>query len=188
MNTVQAQAIAQLLSVAVFLTIARWYFVPWTRAQARADALIPLLWIHVFRYVALQAFSAQQAGFPISDAGRDEIVLGDLMGAFLAMAAIVALRHRARTSIPLVYLLVAETLADTVKNVSNGVHEHLIGRANGVTWLVLAFYVPMILVSLGLVVWQLYARRGEPLASEDRLTPVSRRASASLTASRSSVP
>jgi hypothetical protein len=34
----------------------------------------------------------------------------------------------------------------------------------GVTWLILTFYVPLLWVSLGLIVWQLYARRQEPLA------------------------
>jgi hypothetical protein len=35
--------------------------------------------------------------------------------------------------------------------------------ASGVTWLILTFYVPLLWVSLGLIVWQLVARRGEPL-------------------------
>lgn len=164
MNTMQAQGFAQMLSLVVFVTIALWYVVPWIKKQARADALIPLLWVHVFRYVALQAFSAQQAGFPISDGGRDAIVYGDLLGMILAMAAILALRHRVRFAIPLVWLLVVETMTDTVENVSHGMREHLFGLANGVTWLVLSFYVPLIIVSLGLIVWQLISRRSEPVA------------------------
>jgi len=39
------------------------------------DALSALLWVHVFRYVALQVFSAQRDGFPISDSGALEIVI-----------------------------------------------------------------------------------------------------------------
>jgi hypothetical protein len=37
------------------------------------------------------------------------------------------------------------------------------GAAGGVTWLILAFYVPLVIVSLALIIWQLYARRGEAL-------------------------
>jgi hypothetical protein len=41
--------------------------------------------------------------------------------------------------------------------------EHLMGAAGGVTWLVLVFFVPMIIVSVAPLVWQLYARRSEAL-------------------------
>lgn len=36
--------------------------------------------------------------------------------------------------------------------------------ANGITWMVVSFYVPLLMVSLGLTIWQLQSRRGEPLA------------------------
>jgi hypothetical protein len=163
-----AQAGAQLLSLVVFATMARWYVAPRLKTLGRADALVPLLWVHVFRYIALQAFSAQRDGFAISDAGLMEIVVGDVAGMVIAFAAIVALRHRARLGIPLAWLLVAETVFDTVTNIRGGIHENLMGAAGGVTWLILAFYVPLVIVSLALIIWQLYARRGEALDSAIR--------------------
>lgn len=169
MNVITAHALAQLLSLAVFALIGAWYVAPWIAARQRADALIPLVWVHAFRYIALQVFSAQKAGFPISDGGRDQILYGDLTGAAVALAAIIALRYRSRLAIPLVFLLIAETAADTVLNVGFvGVPEHLFEAANGVTWLVTAFYVPVIIVSLVLLGWQLFTRRGEPLADDAR--------------------
>src|SRR5262249_37807693 len=84
-------------------------------------------------------------------------------GMVLAMVALVALHRRARGAVPLVWLLVAETAIDTVANVTGGIRERLFGAANGVTWLVVSFYVPLLMVSLGLIVWQLYSRRGDPL-------------------------
>jgi len=158
-----AAALTQVLSLFVFVAIAKWYVVPWIRKQERADALVPLIWVHAVRYVALQVYSAQQAGFPISDTARDRIVYGDVAGMLLAMIAIGALRSRARWSIPLVWLLVAETLIDTVTNVTDGIRERLFGAANGVTWMVVTFYVPLLMVSMGLTIWQLYTRRGEAL-------------------------
>ena len=161
MSLQSAQALAQASSLAVFATIAVWYVAPWLRSRTRAGALVPLLWVHVFRYVALQTVSAQHSGFPIYDGGRDEIIFGDVGGAILAALAIVALRRRARWSIPLAWLLVAETAIDTVTNMIGGVREQLFGASSGVTWFILSFYVPVIIVSLGLLVWQLYTRRGE---------------------------
>src|SRR2546427_7542162 len=111
-----AQACAQLLSLIVLATAARWYLVPWLKSRPRADALIALLWVHVFRYVALQVFSAQQTGFPISDGAAMEIVIGDVAGAVIAFVTIALFRRRVRFAIPLAWLLVAETAYDTVSN------------------------------------------------------------------------
>ncbi|HEY6256238.1 MAG TPA: hypothetical protein VIY51_10650 [Xanthobacteraceae bacterium] len=158
-----AQASAQLLSLVVFGTIARWYVVPWLKGRPRGEALTALLWVQVFRYVALQVFSAQNTGFPISDGGAMEIVVGDVAGAVMAFVAIALIRNRARLAIPLAWLLFAETAYDTVSNIAGGVHEDLMGAASGVTWMILVFFVPMVVVSAVLLVWQLYARRGEAL-------------------------
>jgi hypothetical protein len=162
---IPAQASAQLLSLIVFGSMALWYVVPWLNSQARADALIALLWVHVFRYVALQVFSAQGTGFPISDDGAMEIVVGDVAGAVTAFVTIALLRQRVRLAIPLAWLLVAETAYDTVTNIQGGVRENLMGAASGVTWLVLVFFVPMVVLSGVLLAWQLYSRRSEVLAS-----------------------
>jgi len=164
MNFLQpAQAGTQLLSLIGFATLAIWYVVPRLKPPGRADALTVLLWIHVFRYVALQAFSAQRDGFPISDGGLMEIVVGDVAGTILSLATIFALRYGARLAIPLAWLLVAETIFDTVTNIRGGIHENLMGAASGVTWLILGFYVPLLVVSLALIIWQLYSRRGEAI-------------------------
>jgi len=160
-----AQASAQLLSLIVFGAIARWYAVPWLKRRPRADALIALLWVHVFRYVALQVFSAQRDGFPISDGGAMEIVVGDVAGAFMAFVTIALVRRGMRLAIPLAWLLVAETTYDTVSNIHGGVREHLMGAASGVTWFVLGFFVPMVVISVALLVWQLYSRRSEAIDS-----------------------
>jgi hypothetical protein len=133
----------------------------------RADALIGLLWVQVFRYVALQAFSAQGSGFPISDDGAMEIVVGDVAGAVMAFVAIVLLRSRVRLAVPLTWLLVVETAYDTVTNIQGGVREHLMGAASGVTWMILVYFVPTVVVSAVLLAWQLHARRGEALNSAD---------------------
>lgn len=177
-----AQASAQLLSLVVFGAMARWYAVPWLKAHGRADALIALLWVHVFRYVALQVFSAQRDGFPISDGGAMEIVIGDLGGAIIAFITIALLRHRVRLAIPLAWLLAAETTYDTVANIHGGVREHLMGAAGGATWLVLVFFVPLVIVTLVLLVWQLHARRAEALDTAERRDLRSREAAVRDTA------
>jgi len=158
-----AAGLASLLSFIAFGLIAAWRVVPWLRTQERAAALVALIWVQAFRYVALQIFSAQKFGFAVSDGVRDEIAAGDLIGALLALAAIVALRHKARISIVLVWALAVATFADLANSTAAGVRERLFETASGVTWMILTFYVPVLWISLLLIVWQLLQRRNEPL-------------------------
>jgi hypothetical protein len=126
-NLVPAQAGAQFITLFIFIALARWYVAPWLAKRERVDALIALLWVHVFRYVALQIFVAQRDGFPISAHGALEIVIGDVGGAIIAFAAIVLLRQRAFAGVILCWLLVIETATDTFLNIRGGVEEHLMG-------------------------------------------------------------
>ncbi len=163
MSLTSAAGLATVLSFLVFAVMAAWYVTPWLRARPRVEALTPLVWINAFRHVALQIFSAQHFGFAVSDGTRDQIVAGDLIGMALAVVAIVALHYRARVAPFLVWVLVAETALDLVYTTILGVHEHLYATASAVTFLIVAFYVPLLWISVVLMAWQLYSRRNEPL-------------------------
>src|SRR5262249_45841438 len=163
MDLTSAAALASLLSFVVFALAAVWYVAPWLAALRRADALALLLWIHAFRHVALQIFSAQRFGFAVSDTTRDQIAGGDVIGMILAIVTIIALRYRMRFAIVLALALLLETALDLVGWPIAGVREPLFAPGSGVPWLILTFYVPLLWVSPGLVVWQLYPRRREPL-------------------------
>src|SRR5262249_31533396 len=89
--------------------------------------------------------------------------IGDVAGAAIALVAIIALRHGGRVGIALAWLLTAETIFGTGTNICGGVRERLMGAARGTTWRVLLFYGPLIVVSVVLLIWQLYVRRGEAL-------------------------
>jgi len=77
---------------------------------------------------------------------------------------VITLRYRWRFAPVLVWLLVAETLVDLVYTSLLGVQEQLFASASNLTWLIVSFYVPLLWVNLGLIVWQMYARGDEPLA------------------------
>jgi hypothetical protein len=163
MSLTSAAALATLLSFVVFAVMAAWYVAPWLRSRPLVEALTPLVWINAFRHVALQIFSAQHFGFAVSDSARDQIVAGDLIGMALALVAIGALHYRARVAPFLVWALVAETALDLVYTTILGVQEHLYATASAVTFLIVAFYVPLLWTSVVLMAWQLYSRRNEPL-------------------------
>jgi hypothetical protein len=154
-----AAGLALILSFIVFVLIAVWYVMPWLRSRSRGDALIALLWVHAFRYIALQIFSAQKFGFAVSDSARNQIAWGDVIGAILAICTIIALRYKARLAVGLTWLFAAQTVLDLANSTIAGVTENLFDSASGVTWLILTFYVPILWISLGLTLWQLLSRR-----------------------------
>ena len=162
MDLTLAAALATTLSYVVFLLGAVWYVAPRIGLLSKENAITALLWVHVFRHVALQLFSAKAAGFDISDAARDQIVYGDLVGMILAVSSIVLLRYRGRYGLALVWVFVVATVIDLTNAAVAGVSEQLFEQATDVSWLILTFYVPLLWVSLGLIVWQLVARRKEP--------------------------
>jgi hypothetical protein len=155
-----AALVAMALSFVVFATAAAWYAVPRMRTVALGAAITPLLWIHAFRYVALQLFSAQAFGFAIPNSTRDQIVYGDLIGMVLALVTLYALRYRWRSAIPLAWVFVAATVIDLSNAAVMGLREDLFDKATDVSWLILTFYVPALWVSVVLVAWRLWTREG----------------------------
>jgi hypothetical protein len=164
MTLAAAGILAMMLSFVAAIAAATWHVAPWLLLQSRANALIALLWVHAFRHVAFQILSAQKAGFAVSDALRDQILYGDVVGMILTLLAIAALRNRLGVAVPLVWLFSVATALDLVNASIGGMREGALGSAVGVTWLILTFYTPILYTSLGLIVWQLVRRRQESLS------------------------
>jgi hypothetical protein len=155
----------QFISIIVYGCIAWLYAVPWLRKADRATALTALLWLHVFRYIVLYLYVAQREGYPISDTAVMELVVGDLSGAVLGAAGIMFLRLRSRLGLTLAGLVIVASIADVAGGAIIRSSEPPRADATGVWWLIFVFFAPLIVVSLPLITWQLYARRGEPLKS-----------------------
>lgn len=75
MNTTLAIQLAQSLSLIACILFAVWYVVPWLESRSRTEALVPLVWVRVMRNFALQLYSAQQAGFAVSEAAPLRLML-----------------------------------------------------------------------------------------------------------------
>jgi hypothetical protein len=154
----------QLISIVVYGLIAWWHVAPWLNKLDRGRALTALLWVHVFRYIVLYLYVARREGYAISDSALTQLVVGDLSGASIAIVAIFLLRFRSRLGLVFSGLVVVASIADVVAGAYLRSVEPPRADATGVWWLIFVFFAPLIVVSLPLIVWQLYARRGEPLA------------------------
>ena len=163
MNTTIAIILAQSLNLAAFIFLAFWYAVPWLKSSSRVNALTALILVHLGRTLALQLYSSQQAGMVVPDGFRDHLVVGDVAGWALALIILICLRYRARFTIFLIWVLIAETMIDIGSGTLDGLRTNTMGNLWGTTWLVVAIYVPLMMVSLGLTVWQLLSRCQETL-------------------------
>jgi hypothetical protein len=163
MNAEKAMYMAQLLNTIAYVALAVWYVVPRLRNLSRASALMALTAVHLGRTLALAVYSSQDAGMKMANEVRDQIVIGDLAGWALALVILFSLHWRLRLSIPLIWLLVTETILDFGSGTISSIRTGAIGNLNGGPWLIVAFYVTAVSVAVGLTIWQLITRRGEPL-------------------------
>lgn len=136
-----------LTSVVVFGIAAVWYVWPSLGKLPRNSALIPLLFVHVPRYVGMTLLVAGMVDPNLSKEFRSSAAYGDLLEAALAFASIFALRGNWRIAIPLVWVANTWGFVDLL----NGVHGVL--RLNvpsfnlATLWYVYTFYAPLVLVS-----------------------------------------
>ena len=153
----------QLITIFVYAVIAVWYVVPGVRTLTKAQALIALVWVHVFRYSVLYLAIARREGYGITDRAAAQITIGDLTGAATALLAIVILRYRFRAGVMVTWLLLVATIVDAAVIFRQRAIDPPRGDAQGPWWFIFCFFAPLVMVSVALLIWQLFVRRHEPL-------------------------
>jgi hypothetical protein len=143
------------LSLLAYLLIGFWYVRPRLARLPRAVALAPLVWVHAFRIIGgtILAPGSVDAGVPI--AFRVMIGYGDMATAGLALLALLALRARLSWATALVWLCVGFGMLDTVNAIIQSMRDNVFSYALGLNWVIVAIYVPALLVSSLLIVMQL---------------------------------
>jgi hypothetical protein len=146
------------LSLAAYALIGFWYVAPRLSRLPREAALVPLLWVHAFRIVGgtILAPGAVDAGVPMDF--RTMVGYGDLATALLALLALIALRARFSGAIALAWLCVVVGMLDTVNAIIQSTRDSVFSYALGVNWVIVAVYVPALLVSSLLIFMQLLRR------------------------------
>ena len=145
------------LSLVAYLLIAFW-LVPRLSVLPRELALVPLLWVHVFRVVGGTILAPGAVGPGVPMEFRTMIGYGDLITALLALVALTALRVRFQGAIALVWLCVIVGMVDTVNAIIQSMRFSVFTYALGVNWVIVTIYVPALLVSSLLIFMQLLGR------------------------------
>jgi hypothetical protein len=142
-------------SLVAYALIAWWYGAPRLARLPREAALVPLVWIHAFRIVGGTILAPGAVDATVPADFRTMIGLGDMATAVLALLALIALRRRLSLAIPLVWLVLAVGLIDTVNAIIQSMRYSVFNDALGVNWVIVTMYVPALLVSSVLIFIQL---------------------------------
>lgn len=136
-----------LVSCVVFAIVVAWYVWPSLTKLSRNAALIPLLWVHVPRYVGMTLLVTGMVDPKLPGEFLSGAAYGDLLEAALALASIFALRSNWRFAIPLVWVTNTWGFVDLLNGV-RGVLQLNVPSFNLATfWYVYTFYAPLVIVS-----------------------------------------
>src|SRR2546425_12837161 len=87
-------ALQSTFSLVAFALIARWSVAPRLSRASLEDYLVPLIWVHVFRYAPLTLLVPGQVSLKLPAGVAATIAYGDLVSAIAALVAIIFLKFR----------------------------------------------------------------------------------------------
>src|SRR5664279_1828024 len=148
-----------LTSVFVFGIVAVLYVWPYLTKLSRNSALIPLLFVHVFRYVGMTLLVAGMIDPKLPREFLSSAAYGDLLAAALALASIFALRSNWRFAVPLVWVANTWGFADLLNALRSVLQVNLPSFNLGTIWYIYTFYGPLVVVSHLMIFWILIKSR-----------------------------
>jgi hypothetical protein len=148
-----------LTSVFVFGIVAVWYVWPSLTKRSRDSALIPLLFVHVFRYVGMTLLVTDMIDPKLPREFLSSAAYGDLLASALALASIFALRSNWRVAVPLVWVANTWGFVDLLNGLRSVLQLNVPSFNLGVFWYIYTFYAPMVLVSHLMIFWILLMSR-----------------------------
>lgn len=146
----------------VYSLAARWYIWPRIAPLPPTVALVPLVWVHVFRFVGGSILAPGSVGPGVPSEFREMIGYGDMITAALALIALIALRARGSRAIWFVWVFVVVGLLDTTNAVVQSLRFSVFDDPLGVNWVIVTAYVPALLVSSYLIIVELLRARSAP--------------------------
>lgn len=145
-----------LSSVFVFGTIAVWYVWPLLTNRSRNSALIPLLFVHAFRYLGMALLVSHMVDPTLPKEFLANAAYGDLIAAGLAVASIYALRSNWRVALPLVWVMNTWGFLDLLVGLRGLVASNIPSFNLEVFWYIYIFYAPLVAISHVMIFWVLF--------------------------------
>lgn len=136
-----------LVSCMVFALVTKWYVWPVLTRLTRNSALVPLLFVHVFRYVGMIVLVTGMVDPKLPREFLASTAYGDLLAAALSLAAIVALRNTWRVAVPLVWVANTWGFLDLLNGFRGVLQSNVPSFNLGSVWFIYTFYAPLVIAS-----------------------------------------
>ncbi len=159
MNNVSIFWLQLLFSCVVCAIVVVWYVWPYLTKLPRNSALIPLLFVHVFRYLGMTLLVPGMVDPKLPREVLFNTAYGDLIAAALALSAIVALRSNWRVAIPLVWVFNTWGFVDLLNALRSVLQVNLPSFNLGTVWYIYTFYAPLVIISHLMIFWILVKSR-----------------------------
>jgi len=153
MNNITIFWMQLLLSLGVCVIIVAWYVWPYLTKLSRNSALIPLLFVHVPRYVGMTLLVTGMVDPNLPGGFLSSAAYGDLLEAALALASIFALRSNWRFAVPLVWVANTWGFADLLNGIRGVLQLNAPSFNLATFWYVYTFYAPLVLASHLMIFW-----------------------------------
>lgn len=160
MNTLTIFGLQFFLSLTVFGLLAKWYVWPWLTQRPIHQGFIPLLVPHALRHIGLAFLVPGLVVQPLPILFATTAAYGDFVSGLLALSSLIALRARWGFALRLVWLFNIIGTADLL----NALRQAEAVPNLGTTWYIPTFWVPILLVTHGMIFAQLIKERGLSLS------------------------
>ena len=153
-------ALQSTFSLVAFALIARWYVAPRLSRASLEDYLVPLIWVHVFRYAPLTLLVPGQVSLKLPADVAATIAYGDLVSAIVALVAIIFLKFRWQGALAVAWAFNLIGIADLLVSTGAAINAKMYQVPIGFNWYIVNFYVPALIVTHAMMVYRLVPKRG----------------------------
>ena len=136
-----------LVSLVVCTIVVAWYVWPYLSKLSLNAALIPLLFVHVPRYVGMTLLVPYMMDPKLPKDFLFGAAYGDLLEAVLALVCLFALRSNWRFTVPLVWVTNTWGFLDLLNGVRGVLTINVPSFNLGTIWYIYTFYAPVVVVS-----------------------------------------
>jgi len=136
-----------LLSCVVCAVAGAWWVWPSLTKLPRNSALIPLLFVQVFRYLGMTLLVPGMVDPKLPRELLFSTAYGDLLAAALALSAIIALRTSVRAGVVLAWVFSIWGFADLLNALRSVLQVNLPSYSLGPVWFIYTFYAPLVIAS-----------------------------------------
>jgi hypothetical protein len=159
MNNVSIFWLQLVSSCIVCSAVVAWYVWPSLTKLPRKVALIPLIFVHVFRYVGMTLLVTGMVDPRLPRDFLNGAAYGDLIAALLALVSIFALRSNWQFAIALVWVFNTWGFVDLLNGVRGLLQLNVPSYNLAAFWYVYTFYAPVVIASHLIIFWILLKAR-----------------------------